>query len=39
MIEIELPCCGETLLVEDTLAETVRCDGCSLLIDVAEDAR
>ena len=36
MIEIELPCCGATAHL-DQLADQVRCDECSVVLDLAED--
>lgn len=36
MIEIELPCCGATAHL-DQLADRVRCDECSVVLELADD--
>ena len=36
MIEIQLPCCEASALVE-TLGDVVRCDACGIELTVAED--
>ena len=38
MIEIELPCCDETVLVE-AFTEVLRCERCSVEVEVADDPR
>lgn len=35
MIELELVCCGASVLAEDTLE--VRCDGCGIVTELAPD--
>jgi hypothetical protein len=36
MIEIQLPCCEASVLVE-TLGDVVRCDACGIELTVADD--
>ncbi len=37
MIEIELPCCGTTTLM-DELAETVGCETCGVVLELDSPA-
>jgi hypothetical protein len=36
MIELELPCCGETARLVD-LADDVRCEACGVVAELAAD--
>jgi hypothetical protein len=38
MFEITLPCCDATVEVDDAAA-TIRCEACSIELDLASDAR
>ncbi|HXG26048.1 MAG TPA: hypothetical protein VNL94_04240 [Candidatus Binatia bacterium] len=35
MIELELPCCGSTTLVEE-LVDEVGCETCNVVLELAE---
>ena len=37
MIEIEMPCCGNTTVVEE-LHEVVRCETCGIDLELGEPA-
>jgi hypothetical protein len=37
MIEIEMPCCGTTTLVEE-LTDSVGCETCGVLLELGEPA-
>jgi len=38
MIEVTLPCCDSTVVVEPDASE-VECEACGLVLDLAPDAR
>lgn len=36
MIELELPCCGDTTRLPE-LTDEIRCDGCGVVVELAPD--